>query len=178
MGTEMPRWGEAMALVLLGAWLAMSACMWFAATASFGTVRRVLEGGNPQFSEATRQLTPEQTRMASRHLTSEINRTYFRAYGWAQVVFGLALLFVVFRQTPRSIGSLVVVGAMFAVVLVLTFYVTPQIIELGRRLDFVSRTPPPPEWPRFRMLHGAFTILDGIKVLAGLGLLASWLRGR
>jgi hypothetical protein len=36
----------------------------------------------------------------------------------------------------------------------------------------------PPVMPRFRALHGAFTGLDGVKFVAGLGLLVRWiLRG-
>jgi len=163
-----------MALVLLGAWLMMTVCMWFAATGSFGTVRRILEGGNSQFTETTRQLTADQTRLTARHVASEINRTHFRAYGWAQLVLGFALLLLLALQTPRDGTSLIIAGAMLAVVAALTLYVTPEIVALGRRIDFVPRDPAPPEMPRFGILHGAFTLLDGLKLLAGLALLARW----
>ena len=160
-----------MTLVLLGAWVAMTVCMWFAATGSFRTVRRILEGGNSQFGEITRPLTSDQTRIAARHVASEINRTYFRAYGWAQLALGGALLILLLRQTPRDTTALIMIGAMLAVVAVLTFYVTPEVIALGRRIDFVPRNPAPPEMPRFGMLHGAFTLLDGMKLLAALAFL-------
>ena len=163
-----------MAMALLGAWVAMTVCMWFAATGSFGTVRRILEGGNSQFAETTRPLTSDQTRMAARHVASEINRTYFRAYGWAQLALGAALLILLLRQTPRDTTALIMIGAMLAVVAVLTFYVTPEVIALGRRIDFVPRDPAPPEMPRFGMLHGAFTLLDGMKLVTGLALLGRW----
>ena len=164
-----------LAAIILSAWLAMTVCMWFAATGSFGAVRRVLEGSGPQLAETTKTLTPDQTRLVMRHAASEINRTYFRAYGWAQLALGLGLLVVLLRQTPRDSAALIVAGVMLAVVAALTLYVTPEIIALGRRIDFVPRDPAPPEMPRFRMLHGAFTVLDGLKLLAGLGLLARWI---
>ena len=70
---------------------------------------------------------------------------------------------------------LALVGTMFVVVLILSFIVTPQIITLGRSLDFVPRVPPPPEMGRFGILHAAYTGLDGIKLLIGLALLARWI---
>jgi len=164
-----------LAVAILSAWLSMTLCMWFAATGSFGAVRRVLEGSNSQLAEATKTLTADQTRLVMRHAASEINRTYFRAYGWAQLVLGLGLLIVLVRPVPRDTTGLIVVGAMLAFAAALTFYVTPEIIALGRRIDFVPRDPAPPEMARFRLLHGAFTVLDGLKLLAGLGLLARWI---
>ncbi|MGA2630195.1 MAG: DUF4149 domain-containing protein [Terriglobia bacterium] len=167
--------GDAMALVLLGGWLAMTISMWFAATGSFGTVRRVLEGGNPQLADTARPLAPDQERLVLRHLASEINRTYFRAYGWAQLALGAALLMLLALKTPRDTTSIIVTGTMVAVAAVLTLYVTPEIVALGRRIDFVPRDPAPPEMPRFRVLHGAFTLLDGLKLLAGIALAVRWI---
>lgn len=71
-----------------------------------------------------------------------------------------------------------ITASMFALVLVLTLYVTPELVSLGRALDFVPRDPPPPEMGRFRILHGASTGLDGANPsadgLAGIVLLARW----
>ncbi len=162
-------------VAILSAWLAMTVCMWFAATGSFGTVRRVLESSNQELAETTRPLTSDQTRMVLRHAASEINRTYFRAYSWAQLALGAARLALLLRQTPRDTSAIIMVGVMVAIVLALTFYVTPEVTAIGRRIDFVPRRPAPPEMARFRMLHGAFAILDGVKLLAGLGLLLRWI---
>lgn len=164
-----------LAITLLGVWLGLTFAMWYAAAGSFATTRRVLEGRNREVLEAIELLGTEWSRLVLRHLTSEINRTYFRAYGWAQVVLGGLLLALLAATKPRDVTALVAVGAMLVVALVLTFYLTPQVTELGRQIDFVPRDPPPPEYARFRILHGAFTILDGAKTLAGLGLVARWL---
>lgn len=166
------------ATALLGAWVAVTACMWLAATGSFATVNRVLGRPSPGFSEASRPLGQDQSRLVLRHLASEINRTYFGAYGWAQIVLGALLLALLVRQTPRDAGALGIVGAMLGVVLVLAFVITPQIVTLGRTLDFVPRDPPPPELARFGRLHGLYTVLDGAKLLAGFGLLVRWLVAR
>ncbi|HLY63078.1 MAG TPA: DUF4149 domain-containing protein [Terriglobia bacterium] len=166
---------QIMAVAVLGIWIGITVFMWFAAGRSFATVERVLLSQNPQYVKITKPLSPTETRELLRNLASEINRTYFSAYGWTQVVLAIALLFLLLRQTPRDTAALVITGAMLAIVLVLAVVVTPQIIALGRSIDFVPRNPPPPEMGRFGMLHGAYTGLDGLKLLAGLGLLVRWI---
>jgi hypothetical protein len=52
-----------------------------------------------------------------------------------------------------------------------------MVVSLGRSTDFVPRNLPPPVMPGFRALHAAFTGLDGVKFVAGLGLLVRWIRG-
>jgi hypothetical protein len=156
---------------ILGAWLGATLFMWYVAGGSFSTVDRVLRASTPQFAESTKPLGQNQTRTLLRYLASEINRTGFRVYGWAQVALGGLLLLVLFRQMPRDATALATAGAMLGLVLVLTLIVAPQLVELGRSLDFVPRDPAPPGLARFRIRHAAFTALDGVKLLAGLFLL-------
>ncbi len=169
---------QLLAIVILTAWLVTTLFMWFAATKSFATVEKVLRKPTPQFTDTTKGLSPDQTRMALRHLASEINRAYFWGYGAAQIVLGLALVLLLWRQTPRDAAGFAMACGMLAVALVLTLVVTPLIVSLGRSIDFVPRNPPPPVMPRFWALHGAFTGLDGLKLLAGLGLLVRWILAR
>ena len=63
---------------------------------------------------------------------------------------------------------------MLVLAVIVTVVLTPLITSVGRSIDFLPRNPPPPVMPRFWMLHGAFTSLDGIKLLAGIGLLVRW----
>ena len=167
-----------LAAVILSGWVAMTVCMWFAASGSFATVNRVLRESNSQFTDAAKPLRADQTRVLLRYLTSEINRTYFRAYGWAQLVLGGILLSLLLRQAPRDVFNLALAGGMLAAAAVLTLYITPEIVTLGRQIDFVPRDPAPPGMARFRALHGAFTGLDGAKLLAGLALLGRWVLAR
>lgn len=170
--------GQVVAVGILGMWLGLTLGMWYAAAGSFATTRRVLEARHRDVMEAMELLGTEWMRLVLRHLTSEINRTYFRAYGWVQTALAVLLLAALAAQKPRDTTSLVVAGTMFLAVLVLTFYLTPGVTELGRQIDFVPRDPPPPGFARFRLLHGAFTALDGAKTLAGLGLLVRWIVAR
>lgn len=165
-------------VAILSAWIALTPFMWFAATRSFSTVDGILRNPNPRLVEATKGISEGQTRAVMRYAASEINRTYFWGYGLAQAVLGAALLLLLWHERPRDTIGFGVVCSMLGLVLILTLVLTPMIVSLGRRIDFVPRTPPPPVMSRFWALHGAFTGLDGVKFLAGLGLLIRWiLRG-
>jgi hypothetical protein len=166
---------QAAAIAIVGVWLGWTLFMWFLAGRSFATVDRVLRSESPGFEEASRPLSADQKREVLRHLASEINRAIFRAYGWGQIALGMLLLLLLSLQTPRDTFSLVLAGGMVVLVLILALIVTPQIISIGRTLDFVPRNPPPPGLRRFWALHGAFTGLDGVKLLAGLVLLGRWI---
>ena len=145
--------------------------MWFAATRSFRTVDEVLKLPAQQFSRDVQGLKPEQTRETLRYLASEINRTYFRAYGWGQLVLGTLLLFVLAWKTPRDSTNAAIAAVMLFIVIILTLGVMPQIISLGRNIDFLPRNPPPPGYQRFWKLHMIFTGLDGTKLLGGIVIL-------
>jgi hypothetical protein len=166
---------QVLAAAILGAWIMSTLCMWFAATRSFATVERVMKGGQPQFVEITKPLGEASTRMVIRHMASEINRTLFWGYGALQIGFGVLLFLLVLRQTPRHTLDISLVATMLAFSLILTLVLTPLITSVGRSIDFLPRNPPPPVMPRFWMLHGSFTSLDGVKLLAGIGLLIRWI---
>ena len=165
---------QTMGAAILGAWLAATLLIWFVAADSFSTVDRVLQSSDSRFIESTRTISRDQTRSVLRYLASEINRNCFRAYGWSQVVLGALLLLLLLRQTPRDATALVIAGALLGLVLALSLIVTPEIVRLGRSLDFVPRDPAPPGMARFRTLHAMFTALDGVKFMAGLALLVRW----
>ncbi len=166
---------QVLAVAILGAWIMSTLCMWFAATRSFDTVERVMQGGQPQFVEITKPLGEASTRMVLRHMASEINRTLFWGYGALQIGLGAILFFLLWRQKPHNPVDIGVVATMLALSVILTLVITPLLVSIGRSIDFLPRNPPPPVMPRFWALHGSFTGLDGVKLLAGIGLLIRWI---
>jgi len=166
---------QVLAVAVLAAWIMSTLCMWFTATRSFATVERLMTSGQPQFVEITKPLGENSTRMVIRHMASELNRTLFRGYGVLQLLFGVLLFLLVLRQSPRHTFDISLVAAMLALSIILTLVITPMVTSVGRSIDFLPRNPPPPIMPRFWMLHGAFTALDGVKLLAGIGLLVRWI---
>lgn len=166
---------QILAVAILGAWIASTLCMWFVATRSFSAVERVLKRPDPQFLETTKPLGEGPTRVVLRYMAAEINRTLFWGYGTLQIGLGAILFLLLWRQTPRSAVDIGVVATMLALSVILTLVITPLVTSLGRSIDFLPRNPPPPVMPRFRTLHGLFTALDGVKLIAGIGLLIRWI---
>ncbi len=166
---------QALAVAILGAWIMSTLCMWFAATRSFATVESVLKRAEPQFVATTKPLGDDSTRVVLRYMASEINRTLFWGYGALQILFGVILLLIVWRQSPRHALDVGVVTAMLILSVILTVVITPWIISVGRGIDFLPRNPPPPVMSQFWALHGSYTGLDGVKLLAGIGLLIRWI---
>lgn len=143
------------------------------ATQNFRTVDRVLHGAASD-SELKRKLdglAPGDARMVLRHLASEMNRLYFRAWEAAQLLFGAVLLVLVSIGPNRDLTSRNLIIVMVVIVVAFVAYLTPNIVALGRGLDFVPRDPPPPEFARFWQFHIAYTLLDLLKL--GLGLWAA-----
>jgi hypothetical protein len=157
---------QVLAVAILGAWIASTLCMWFAATRSFATVESVRKRAEPQFVEITKPLGEAPTRVVLRYMASEINRTLFWGYGAVQIGFGALLFLLVLRQSPRHTLDIGLVATMLTLSIILTLVITPMVTSVGRSIDFLPRNPPPPIMPRFWMLHGSFTSLDGVKLLA------------
>ncbi len=157
---------------VLGAWLLGSLVIAFIATQNFRTVDRVLRGASerPELAERLKRVGTADARLLLRHLASEMNRFYFRAWGWSQLLLALVALVGLWGG---GIHDRVVRGSvlvMVAIVLIAALHITPEVVTIGRRFDFAPRDPPPPDFARFWRLHMAYTLLDFVKL--GMGVVA------
>jgi uncharacterized protein DUF4149 len=160
---------------LLGVWIGWTLFMWFAAGSSFTTVDRIAGSPSAGLEKVVQPLGAENTRLVLRHAASEINRALFRGYGWVEIALGAILMLLVWRQAPRDNVACTIVGVMLALVFILTLVITPWMVSLGRGIDFNREGAAPEVMRRFWTLHGAFTGLDGAKLLAGIVLLVRWI---
>ena len=159
---------------LLGGWLVGMVVVAFVAAHNFFMVDHLLESPasteyRAEFQKRLTPLTPGDARVVLRYLSSELNRFYFRVWEGTELVLGATLLALAVKS-GRDRWFTRGVSAMLAVSLLMTFYLTPQVVEIGRVLDFVSRDPPPPELGRFGALHAAYSALDLLKLLLGIWL--------
>lgn len=100
--------------------------------------------------------------------SSELNRVFFETWNRAQLVLGgLALVLALGARA----GKLATLLLLLAVVLVACthFLVEPQIVSLGRQLDFASRVPPPPEMGAFQRQHGIYFTLEAVRLVLMAG---------
>jgi hypothetical protein len=168
------------ALVVMGMWTMGSICMSVVATENFYTIDRLLDGSTSvAFHRTVQQLGHAPARDLLRYLSSELNRLYFQAWNVAQLVLGgLALWLLATSRGPSTMPhaqrrrALWSVAGMVGVVVLMLGYLTPQIVSLGRSLDFVPRDPAPPGMQKFWILHAAYTSLEMLKLL--IGVVVAW----
>jgi hypothetical protein len=157
----------------MGAWLAGNVMVAVVAAENFYTIDRLLAGSsNRVFASEVERVGYPETRDLLRYLSSELNRRYFRLWNMAQLAIGVLVLWLIAgRSTAKARWGVL---AMVGLAAVATVWLTPQIISVGRSLDFVPRDPLPPSFDRFWMLHGAYTFLEVCKLVGGV-LVCVWI---
>ena len=163
---------QALALVIVSVWIGWTLFMWFAATRSFRTASRVWQKPQPEFAQLMKPLGENASLTVLRHFAGQVNATNFRAYGLAQIVLGILLLLLLWSQKPHDVASLVLACVMLVLVVILAAFIAPRIASLGSALDF---KPSPDLTASFWTLHGAYTGLDGAKLVAGIVLVVRWI---
>ena len=160
----------------LGVWVMGTVCVSIVAMQNFYTVDRLLDGpSHPTFAAFVEDTGREDARNVLRYLSSELNRLFFQLWNVAQLAIGGCVLWLVWRlRAPGAARLRWTLVAMLAVVVILTVGVTPQILAVGRGIDFVPRNPPPPAMATFGVLHAAYTLLELAKCAGALAA-ALWL---
>jgi hypothetical protein len=150
----------------LGLWLAGGLFMAWMATQNFRGVDRLLAEPNPAARLAFRTLdgpNPGAARLLLRYQVSEQNRFYFESWEIAQILLGSLLLFFMLFGTREDKYSLAVVLLLLILVAVQRFFLTPEVIAIGRTLDFVPPDGNPAERARFWLLHNAYSGVELLK---------------
>ncbi len=152
---------------LLGAWCAGTLFMWQTAIQNFAVAASVQASRDEGFREAAGAVSDDGLRLVLRHQASEVNRLFFRGWGWAQLPLGMLAVLLAWRGGGgwRVTGA---TGTMLAVSVVLTLYVVPETVRLGRMMDFAAESALPEVRSAFWTLHHAYTGLDALKLLLGL----------
>jgi hypothetical protein len=159
---------------LLGAWIAGSLFMIMVATQNFRSVDRLLAA--PAGAGARiEQMGHDEARTFLRYHVSEQNRWYFETWEKAQLALGAALVAGAFRE--RKIFGLIA-AAMLALLLLERFYLTPEIVRLGRLIDFVPQAASSPERDTFWKFHNAYSGIELTKLGLGFFLSARLIFGR
>ena len=125
--------------LVLGGWLLGTLLVGGVAAENFFRIDRLLD--SPSHSsfqdDVARRLPAGEARAMLRYLASELNRVYFYVWGWVQLVLGAAC-FAVAALKLKQKKLLIGFSVMLAVVAVMAFYITPEIIEVGRSPGFCA----------------------------------------
>lgn len=166
------RRAELLLLFALGAWSCGTVFMWQTAIRSFAVAEHVAAAENDGVAEAATGLQASSLREIARYQASEVNRLFFRGWGWAQLPLGVAALALAWRAGSGRV-SVALLAVMLAIVAFLALYAVPETVRLGRVMDFADDGAHPAVEQAFWRLHHSYTALDMVKF--GLGLLVAGL---
>ena len=152
-----------MAAFLAGCLILGSLFMIFVATQNFGTVDRVLAAPPQEAAQMFQTLGPENARLLLRYLAGEENRLFFTSWEWAQIALG-ALLTAILLLGIKSRLMAGMAGSMLIIALFQHFRVTPDMIALGRLIDFGAGSGSA-AYSQFWRLHGLYGVLEVVKLL-------------
>jgi hypothetical protein len=145
---------------------------------SFRAVDRLLFQPDPAASLQIKALGPGAARTLFRYQVSEQNRAAFETWEKIQIALGFAFFLYLLLATKEGKFPMILVLLMLGVVLVQRFVLTPELIGLGRNLDFAPATALLTERAKFRVAHVGYTGFEIAKWMVGLVLAAKMAFGR
>ncbi len=157
-----------LACFILGAWLAGVVFMDTVATQNFRSVDRLLVQPAAQAGEQFDKLGRDVARTLLRHQVSEQNRWYFEMWGLVEIGLGAALLMVLLFGSSETNLMLVVPVLMLLIAVAQRFALTPQMVVIGRVIDWVPASEASADRSRFWLLHNAFVGLDLVNWALGI----------
>jgi hypothetical protein len=162
-------------MFLMAIWLSGSVFTAVVATQNFYTIDRLIDKSpNDVFRVVVETMENPPARDLLRYLSSELNRLYFQYWNLAQLPVGIIALRLVNSIRGSRLATWGIV-AMLCVVLFLMVFIVPQMLSIGRSLDFVPRNPPPPGLRTFGLLHAAYAALTVVNVVLGI-LVTLWIQ--
>ncbi len=156
---------------LLGVWLGGSLFMYVIATHNLEAADRVLGSPPPAAAKIIDSVGADPARLLLQHQASELNRVYFEYWGVAQLIIGGAVFGLLLFATREGTWPVVTALAMLALVAMMRFILTPDLVNFGRQLDFATKETGTAEYARFWGVHRAYGIAELVKSGLGLALL-------
>jgi hypothetical protein len=140
------------------------------AIVNFHAVDRFLADPGIPAAQLIHNAGHENIRVLLRRTAGEANGWLFEQWEWIQLVTALSLLLVfIFGSRPPKI-PMALCGLMMILVLVERFALTPNIIRLGRIIDFLPAGPQMPDRVGFNWYHRAYSMLEIAKLVAGFAI--------
>lgn len=148
----------------VGLWLAGLLVVSYVTAFSSRTVNFVMENPPHEASRWVDILGKDRTRTLLQHYDAEVNRSLLEAWGYADLVL---CVFILITAVMIKSGKPAMIAAALLLVLCLAsvFLLTPQVVAVGRLLDFRSHFPVPPERAQFASLNGMLLGVSFVRVL-------------
>ena len=150
---------------LLGLWLGCLLFMGWVAMHNLGSVEPILKQSDRQLQREVKDIGYDRVKTLLRFEAAELNRFYFYNWEWIQMILGLITLVVLFDATNGSRLTLVLMAGVMLLLLVQHFLVEPEVLELGRGLDFAASDQMLDERRAFRTYHAYYSSIEVMKFL-------------
>ena len=108
-------------------------------------------------------LGPENARLLLRYLAGQQNQLFFTSWELSQIAFGLLLTAILLLSIKAGCWR-GWPGAMLIIALFQHFRVTPEMVALGRLVDFGGGSEPA-AYSQFWRLHGLYGVLEVVKLV-------------
>lgn len=154
---------------MMGAWLGVSALLALNFYQTFSAVDSVLASPPEQAARMFRSIGIDNARALLRYTAGVENADTFEIWEDIQICLGLLLTTVLFMSSSmRYLAAVPLVMTLLVVFLHLK--ITPDLIWLGRSLEFKPALGEAVSREQFWTLHRIYGILDVVKCLLGAGL--------
>jgi hypothetical protein len=177
--TRTDRLSGAMLVWLLGAWIGGSLVLGGIVAYNFAGLEALFDRNPALAAQAGFDVTDTAAKKSSLLWVhaSELNRALFEYWNMAQLVLGLMAIGLAWRARSGW-PVLALLALAWGLVVYLAWVINPEVVRLGRALDFVARVPPPPGLASFQRLHGTYFSLQLVQWLALLAASVLVLRRR
>ena len=150
-------------------WLGAGFFADFAVTRNFATVETFLaDPGSVSTSIELNRIGRWRERIILRRNAAEENNFLFEVWEWTELALGSALLLsLAMGERPQKL-MLAAPVAMLAIVAAQRFYLSPQVVELGRKIADLPANDPLNK--TFWMFHGIYSGVEIVKIVIGVAL--------
>ena len=149
---------------VLGLWLAGMVMVVYVASLSLRTVDSVMAIPPHEATKWIDVLGKDKVRTLLLHGSSEVNRSLFEFWGNADLIICVFLL-VAMVMTKSSKVMIIFTAVLLLLGTASTFLLTPQMVAVGRQLDFRVVFPIPPEIVQFAALERMYFGVSLVRVL-------------
>lgn len=154
-----------LAVFLLGIWLGCSLFMVWVATHNLRSVDTVVKQTDAQLQREIKDIGYDRVRTLMRFEAAELNRHYFYYWGWLQLLWGVVTGLVLLNATSGNRFTMLMMVAIFLILLLQHFLVSPAIVEMGRGFDFAPADQMQDERRAFSTYHAYYSSMEVIKLI-------------
>ncbi len=143
--------------------------MGWVAIHNIGSVEPILKQSDRQLQREIKDIGYDRVKTLLRFEAAELNRYYFYNWEWVQLLLAIIATVILLDATGGNKLTMIMMAGIILMLLVQHFLIGPEILELGRGLDFAPTDQMLDERRAFRTFHTYYTSIEAIKfVLIGI----------